>query len=137
MKQLTILLCTSKDVVFPEGASDKEVISWFEGVYRERCSDRWSYTSSGLLKAFKEMAKRGWSFVLTLDEQFRPETVESSTVTAQCIGYATKQSPYFISISQDYLTLSKHNRGLIASFTPEEIVGLQVVPPVKGEVDQQ
>ncbi len=119
----------SEGVVFPEGASEEEVKHWFDDVYREWCSYRWIYTSSGLLKAFKELAKRGWSFVLTLDETFRHESVEGNVISAQCMGYATKQSPFYISISRDYLALGKHDRGWIASFAPDEIPGLQAVAP--------
>jgi len=131
-------------VNYPEGESNEQIERWFDAIYYDWKSNRGIYTSSDLLKALKELAKRGWSFTLTLSQSDRLENVpdterlpfEGSKIswfdlTVQCMGYATRESPYFISLSQDHLTLSKHNRGLIASFTPDEIVGLQAVPPAK------
>lgn len=126
----------SNDVRFPEETFPEDVIKWFDRVFSDWMSIPGIYTSSGLLKAIEELSHRGWQFTLTLLPGEVPEGVSTNQreiyeevivydIRAAGIGYANRKSPYFVGVSQDHLTLSKHNDGLVKAFTPKEIFGLQ------------
>ena len=133
-------------VIFPEEATEDELGRWFDNIYSDWHQDSGDYTSSGLNKAIQELARRGWSFVLTVSESERVGGIadvkrkpfEGSLISwydlmVQGMGFATRESPCFVSLSLDFLTLSKRYEGLIKAFSPIEIVGLQAKAPVPSQ----
>lgn len=138
----------SEWVRIPEGTSDKELTEWFDGIFTQWRSNPGDYTSSGLLKAMNQLGQRNWSFTLTLfkgpDRNDVPDGVETVVrevykgsnayhhdVSAQAIGFVKKDSPLFLGVSQNNLTLSRHRAGLIKAFKADEVVGLRAVAPKK------
>lgn len=129
----------SDSVRYPEGLSSEEVIKWFDGIFFAWVRDPGLFTSSGLLKAIRELSQHGGQFVLTLLPGQVPEGVTGSQrelpnnsgvihdVSVKGIGFADRENPYFISVSQDFLTLSRRRLGLIRAFAPREIFGLRAV----------
>ncbi len=132
----------SELVEFPEGATEEEVERWFANIYSGWHQIPGIFTSSGLKKALDELSRRGWSFTLTLSQSerlsgvadaerkpFMGSTISWFDITTQGMGFATKESPYFVSLSQDLLTFSQINRGLIKAFEPRDIVSLIAMAP--------
>jgi hypothetical protein len=121
---------------YPKWAEGEELVVWFDRVFGNWYEGPGMFTSCGLDMAIRKLSERGWSFVLTLSQSERlagvPDTerkpfdgsiISWFDVSAQGKGYATKDAPYFVGVSQDYLTFSKRGEGLVKAFAPKDECG--------------
>ncbi|MDO8620726.1 MAG: hypothetical protein Q7R31_00355 [Candidatus Levybacteria bacterium] len=135
-------------VKLPEGASNEKLTNWFDQIFVQWRRDPGDFTSSGLLKAMKELGQKDWTFTLTLfkgqnrndvpdgietvaREAYKGSNAYHHDISARAIGFANADSQLFLGVSQDHLTLSRRRAGLIKAFKADEVIGLRAVAPKK------